>query len=259
MVMKGSLIKDTFEDREITIYIPPSCGAWNMTFPLLFVQDGEYLFETNAELLEHRFADGTLPEMILAGVKPHNRLDEYTPWHSRALVNIHPDFGGRGEDYIRFLTDRLKPYLQCNYYASGSRSETGIIGASLGGLISLYAASKRPDVFSKAGLISASLWYEGMLSFIRQEAASMAKGDGRYFFSVGTMEGVGKVTVQKDMVPLTRQAVHILTEGGIGPDRLKFVVTDGDIHEHSCFVRRFPEAVEWLFGQKENTNGILTA
>lgn len=249
MLMKGSLIKDQLEDREVTIYIPPSCGACNLTFPLLLVQDGDYLFASNTELLEHSFAQGRLPEMILAGVKPLNRLDEYTPWPAPALVAERPDFGGGGPEYIRFLAERLLPYLMSNYYADGSREMTGIIGASLGGLLSYYAGSVRPDVFGKVGMLSASLWYPGMMEFIRQDAPAAAGRDQRLYMSVGTREGEGKETVQKEMPALNREAFHVLASSGMGADRLRLDVEEGAYHEHSSFVRRFPEAVEWLFGR----------
>lgn len=248
MLMKGSLIKDTYEGKEITVYIPPSCGAWNMTFPLLFVQDGDYLFESNVEQLEAKFANGDLPELIVAGVAPHNRLDEYTPWPAGALVDSRPGFGGRADEYIRFLIDRLKPYLEANYYAQSGRGQTGVLGASLGGLLALYAGCRRPDAFTRYGLLSASMWYEGMLSFIHRESARLAAGDSRLYVSVGSLEGVGKETVQKDMVPFTMQAVQMLRQSGFGPERLRFDVVDGGIHEHNWFVNQFSRAVEWLYG-----------
>ncbi|RAU92707.1 alpha/beta hydrolase [Paenibacillus sp. YN15] len=249
MLMKGSLIKDQLEDREITIYLPPSCGACNLRLPLLVVQDGDYLFASNTEFLESSFAQGRLPEMIIAGVKPFNRLDEYTPWPAPALVPERPDFGGGGPEYIRFLTERLLPYLMSNYYADGSREMTGIIGASLGGLLSYYAGAIRPDVFGKVGMLSASLWYRGIMDFIRQDAPSAAARNQRMYMSVGTREGEGKETAQKEMPALNREAYGLLAQSGIGPDRLRLDVEEGAFHEHSSFVRRFPEAMEWLFGQ----------
>lgn len=248
MLMKGSLIKEQLDDREVTIYIPPSCGACSLTFPLLLVQDGDSLFTANTELLECSFALGKLPEMIIAGVKPVNRLNEYTPWPAPALVPERPDFGGDGAAYIHFLTERLLPYLKSNYYADGRREMTGILGASLGGLISYYAGVVRPDVFGLVGLLSASLWYRGMMDFIRQDATAAAGRGQRLYMSVGTREGEGKGTVQKDMPELNKEAFRLLRQNGIGSDRLRLEVEEGAFHEQSSFVRRFPEAVEWLFG-----------
>lgn len=246
--MKGSLIKDTFEGRELTLYIPPSCGAWNMTFPLLFIQDGDYLFESNLEELERKFADDALPELILAGVEPRNRLNEYTPWPAQALVPERPDFEGGGDAYLAFLADRLMPYLENNYYASGAPSQTGILGASLGGLLSLYAGIRRPEVFSRLGLLSPSMWYEGMLPFVRRHASVLAESGARIYMSIGTLEGEGKSTAQKDMLPLARETAEILSLAGTGPDRLRFTVTEGGTHAASWFVQRLPAAVQWLYG-----------
>lgn len=249
MLMKGSLIKDQLDNREVTIYISPSCGACNLTFPLLLVQDGDGLFESNTDLLELRFSEGLLPEMILAGVKPVNRLDEYTPWPAPALVPERPDFGGGGPAYITFLVERLLPYLMNNYYADGSRENTGILGASLGGLIAYYAAAVRPDVFGRVGMLSASLWYKGMLDFIRGDAPAAAGRNQRIYMSVGTREGEGKATAQKDMPALNREAWTLLGQHGMGADRLRLDVVEGSFHEHTSFVRRFPAAVDWLFGR----------
>lgn len=99
--------------------------------------------------LEHMFARGTLGELILVGIEPKNRLDEYTPWHAKALSDPYPDFGGQDSHYLSFLVEKLKPYIDRKYKTDGRREQTGIIGASLGGLISIYAAYLYPDVFGK--------------------------------------------------------------------------------------------------------------
>ncbi|WP_259462719.1 alpha/beta hydrolase-fold protein [Caldibacillus debilis] len=74
---------------------------------------------------------------------------EYTPWRAKALSDPYPDFGGQGSHYLSFLVEKLKPYIDRKYKTDGRREQTGIIGASLGGLISIYAAYLYPDVFGK--------------------------------------------------------------------------------------------------------------
>jgi hypothetical protein len=88
-----------------------------------------------------------------------------------------------------------------------------------------------------------------MMDFIRQDAQAAAERDQRLYMSVGTREGEGKATVQKDMPALNRAAFELLAVSGLGPDRLRLDTEEGAFHEQSSFVRRFPEAVEWLFGQ----------
>ncbi|MNO00632.1 hypothetical protein D3C81_2205610 [compost metagenome] len=51
------------------------------------------------------------------------------------------------------------------------------------------------------------------------------------------------------MPALNHEAFRLLSQSGIGPDRLKLDVEEGAFHDHSSFVRRFPDAVDWLFGR----------
>jgi enterochelin esterase family protein len=53
---------------------------------------------------------------------------------------------------VRFLADELLPALTTQYALSPDRMQRAVIGPSLGGLISLYTGSRRPEAF---GLIAA--------------------------------------------------------------------------------------------------------
>ena len=77
-----------------------------------------------------------------------DRLNEYSPW-----VNAQYG-GGQGDEYIEFLVSTLKPYIDANYRTLPGRNTTGIMGSSMGGLISMYGFSERQDIFAKAGMFS---------------------------------------------------------------------------------------------------------
>jgi len=80
------------------------------------------------------------------------RINEYCPWENTAYG------GGDGAAYVNFIVNTLKPYIDENYRTLAGREHTGIMGSSLGGLISLYAAIEHQDVFSKAGIFSPAFW-----------------------------------------------------------------------------------------------------
>ena len=81
------------------------------------------------------------------------RINEYSPWVNASYG------GGDGDKYARFIVETLKPYIDQNYRTSPEREKTGIMGSSMGGLISFYIGLKYQEVFSKIGIFSPSFWF----------------------------------------------------------------------------------------------------
>lgn len=249
--MNGTLVMESFEGRELFIYLPPSYETSRAKFPVVYVQDGGYLFDPrqNHSLvrLERMFAHGELGELLLVGIEPKNRLDEYTPWYAKALSDKYADFGGQGFRYLSFLVEELKPYIDREYKTDSRRQQTGMIGASLGGLISIYAAYLCPNVFGKIGSISGSFWYEGFIDFMQSKNVDPGL---KIYMDVGSVEGIEKQSIQKEMVLKTKEAYTILLNNGLTRERLQFVLEEGAPHDRIFFSKRFPEAVKWLYSNE---------
>jgi predicted alpha/beta superfamily hydrolase len=169
------------QERAISVYVPPNYDARQDRYPVAYVQDGDELFAPgygdSLTVLEAMFDRGELEPLLLAGIEPKGRIGEYTPWPAKALSGKFADFGGKGSEYIAFVGEELKPFIDRQYRTKPGRSDTGIIGASLGGLISMYAAYKRPDLFGKIGSISGSYWYEGFVEYMRGNGIGGADWD----------------------------------------------------------------------------------
>jgi alpha-glucosidase len=75
------------------------------------------------------------------------RINEYSPWKNDSL-----GIGGDGDKYVKFIVNTLKPFIDRHYRTLSGRENTAIMGSSMGGLISLYAALEYPDVFGNAGI-----------------------------------------------------------------------------------------------------------
>ena len=130
-----------------------------------------------------------------------HRADEYSPFRDDRVG------GGRGDDYLSFLIDTLKPRIDAEFRTRRERAATGIMGSSMGGLISLYALLRRPDTFGFAGAMSPSLWFARGAIF--GVASAVAQWDGRLYLDTGTLEGRGHVRQIREMVRLLRRrAVH---------------------------------------------------
>lgn len=234
-------------DRELTLYLPPSYHQSDRCYPVAYVQDGGDSFMDCLNYLEHLFKNGRIGELILVGIATENRNDEYTPWPAKSLLEGRPPFGGRGREYVDEVADRIKPYIDERYRTLPEAEHTGIIGASFGGLISMFAGYWRPDTFGRIGMLSASLWYEGVMEFIRGHE-KLPPGL-RVYMSVGQYEGAYKQGIQQFMTPSNLEAYRIWTGKEGADSRVKLHVDPDGTHDPIFMSRRFPDAVSWLFAE----------
>ena len=70
--------------------------------------------------------------------------------------DTHRLVGGEGNAYVTFLTTQLKPYLDQNFPTK--IDDYGIVGSSMGALISFYAFLKYPTIFKKCAILSTAFW-----------------------------------------------------------------------------------------------------
>ena len=238
-------------NRKLVVHLPPSYDDSGRRFPVAYVQDGGELFAGCLNYLQHLHASGQLEEMILVGIVPHSRNEEYTPWPAAALADGFSPFGGRGRAYVDEVADVLKPYIDSHYRTKSDAKDTAILGGSLGGLISWFAGFWRPDTFGRIGMLSASFWYEGVIEFIRERES--AGYPLRMYMSVGEKEGIYKKNRQRQMVEQTKEACRLWLEKGMPASRLKLDLEPEGTHDDLFMMKQFPEALKWLFGREEKT------
>lgn len=237
--------------RELNVFLPPSYLAADRHYPVAYVQDDGDLFSCCYNYIDHLVAQGELTEIILVGIPSHERNREYTPWPAESLVQGLPTFDGMGSAYVQELADVIKPAIDSRYRTLPDAANTAIMGASLGGLISLFAGFWRPEVFGRLGLLSASFWYDGVMSFLRERQAPSCTQ--RIFMSVGDCEGIYKTNAQRNMVVSTKEVHAIWLEKGFPEQQLRFALTEGGTHDLLYMAQQFPQALQWLFGTKENS------
>lgn len=221
--------------RDVLIYLPPSYATGERRYPVLYMQDGQNLFDPVTafnghdwqvdETMERLSADGY--EAIVVGVYHggDQRLAEYNPfpgkWHSR------------GQEYIEFLSSSLKPFIDRNFRTLPEPAATGILGSSMGGLISLYAFLHRPEIFGLCGAMSPSLFVGH--GAILKDARDAEFHLGKIYLDNGTRE------------PSARPVFEILQNKGyrIRTD-IKYVAEHDGRHTESAWARRLPGAVRFL-------------
>ena len=228
--------------RRIWLYLPPDYDDSNENFPVLYMQDGQNLFDTYTsysgewevdETLNNLFDDGyQVPIVIGIDNGGGERLNEYSPW-----VNLQYG-GGEGDEYIDFIVNTLKPYVDSNYRTISNRESTGIMGSSMGGFISHYGVLKHQDIFSKAGIFSPSYWFSDTVWTFTTEMGK--QNNMKLYQLIGGQEGVEAVA---DM-----WAMHdVLANLGFNEDELlSLEVPDGE-HNETFWRNQFAAAYLWMF------------
>ncbi|MEE4176260.1 MAG: alpha/beta hydrolase-fold protein [Bacteroides sp.] len=235
--------------RRIWIYFPPDYENSGEQYPVLYMHDGQNLFDQATsfagewevdETLNDLFEEGQ-PVPIVVGIDNGggDRIDEYTPW----LNNQYG--GGDGDLYANFIIETLKPFIDENYRTFPGREHTGVMGSSLGGLISFYIAHKHQDVFSKAGIFSPSFWFSDSVYTFASETGK--QHPMKYFIMGGSNESSGLVDQMQAMV-------DTLFSIGFGESEVTLVVVPGGQHNEILWQSQFGQAYQWLF----NTSATYT-
>ncbi len=232
-------------NRRIWIYLPPDYTAdTSKRYPVLYMHDGQNLFDAATSFAGEWQVDESLNTLhqqgdygcIVVGIDNGGqfRLDEYSPW-----VNAQYNAGGQGDAYIDFVVSTLKPHIDSLFRTLPGRRTTGIMGSSMGALISMYAFSERQDVFSRAGIFSPAFWFAGSKP-AEHVAAHSRQGEARVYFLAGGKE---PASVAQNM----QVVADSLSKAGFGPDEQFFSVPADGEHQEWFWRREFPRAYQWLF------------
>ncbi len=231
--------------RDIHVYLPPSYEHSGRHYPVVYMHDGQNLFDHEMSFAGEWGVDETLEriahegvEAIIVGVPNMGdaRTHEYSPYRDNRLG------GGDGDAYVRFLTDTLKPLVDSQFRSRREPEHTGLAGSSMGGLISLYAFLRRPDVFGFAGVMSPSLWFAR--SAIFDDVQQLPSWDGRLYLDTGTAEGRRHVRQTREMARmLRRKARHPRLQ-------LRYAEDRGAGHNEAAWASRFERAIRWLLPRK---------
>ena len=234
------VVPSTGRQHGLFIYVPPGYSDHpERRYPVIYMQGGEDLFDLKTYGSEWQ-VDETLNRMartdgfeaIVVGIDSSEKwMAEYNPYPGPPLKEAE------GADYMRFVVEVVKPYVDRTYRTLPDRAHTAMMGASMGGLISHYALQAYPQVFSKYGLLSTSYWASPELVERAQKQA--LPPDTRIYLYIG---GEENAPMEQD----TRAMATILARQGRSEDVALRVDPGGD---HSTEARRlvFPDVVRWLF------------
>jgi predicted alpha/beta superfamily hydrolase len=234
-------------DRDITVYVPPGYEATDRRYPVLYMHDGQNLFNPATSYVPGRIwnVQGTADRLIEAGeIEPlivvgiantgKQRLGEYTPTENYKLG------GGNADLYGRLIIEELKPMIDAGFRTLPDAENTGMAGSSLGGLVTLYLGLSRPDVFRRLAVLSPSIWWDHkiILSFVKD---AMPKPPVKIWLDAGTKEGTRTI---RDAALLNK----LLTQQGWkdGEDLMYLQVPGGE-HDEASWAARVEPFLRFLF------------
>jgi predicted alpha/beta superfamily hydrolase len=236
------------DHHDLIVYLPPMYEAdGDRRFPLLYMQDGQNLFDPETSFIKGNYwrlgetadaliKDGAIEPLIIVGIYNSGvkRIDEYTPVEDKRLG------GGQADAYGCMLVEELKPFIEGQYRTQPGAENCGMGGSSLGGLVTLYLGLQYPEVFSKLAVMSPSVWWRSR-TILRTVGALEKKPELRIWLDIGTKESTRAV-------PDARLLRDGLIKKGwqLGED-LAYFEAEGGEHTESAWALRAGPMLQFLF------------
>jgi predicted alpha/beta superfamily hydrolase len=146
--------------HSLRVYLPPGYDENTCrTFSVMYMQDGRNLFFPQEAFMgqdwgvDDRLAllngMNAIVQMMIVGIFSEARMQEYTS----------PGY----ENYGRSVVEEVKPYIDSHFRTRPGPSATGVMGSSLGGVVSFYMGWQWPEVFGNVGCLSSTFTHKDNL------------------------------------------------------------------------------------------------
>jgi predicted alpha/beta superfamily hydrolase len=142
--------------------------------------------------------------------------------------------------------NEVMPFIYERYRIARGPENTGLGGASLGALISLYTVIERPGVFGQMLLESPSLFVSHRR--ILKHSRHFRQWPAKVFLAIGTRES-GREDKDSQVVEDVRELERSLRRAGLDESRLLVKIDQGASHNEGEWAKRFPDALSFLFGK----------
>jgi len=234
--------------RRYQVYLPPGYATSKKRYPVLYMHDGQNVFDDRTSFVGEWGVDEAMDdlartqrlEVIVVAIEHGNdkRINELKPWDNEKYGK------GEAEQYLRFIVEVVKPRIDAQYRTRRDRAHTGIMGSSLGGLTSWYAAFKYPKVFGRIGVFSPSYWIAPQ-AYELEPRKRIPPATGMYQLTGGREGDVkaGDKTVENS------ERMEAMLRHDQPKLKLRAVLDPEGEHNEKFWRAHFPAAIEYLFAR----------
>ncbi len=187
----------------VFVYLPSGYRAdAQKRYPTIFVTDGgEYItLALMLNVLDNMIAEKRIRPIIAVFVDPRTDIND-----SQTSKRMN-DYS-MSDAFVNFMVREVRARLIKKYRMLNDPTQTAIMGASLGGLISTYAAFTRPDVFGLCAAQSPSFWWKKKA--IIRTIASGSKKNIKFYIDTGTIrDAQAEASEMRDVLKRKGYRVH---------------------------------------------------
>lgn len=263
--------------RFIDVWLPEGYND-KKKYAVLYMHDGQNLYDSAVTWNKQEWAvDNTISsllsekkirDVIVVGVwNTTNRYLEYLPQRpfqsltpaerdtllaksKKSGTDLFMAGGPDSDNYLKFLVQELKPYIDTHYATRPDRANTFVAGSSMGGLISMYAICEYPDVFG--GAVCMSTHWPGLfnadnplpaafLSYLKTRLPDPATH--KLYFDCGD------ATLDAQYPPLQKEVDNLMDFKGWTAKNWLTKYFPGDDHTERSWRKRFDIPLIFLLGK----------
>lgn len=242
--------------RIFDVWVPADYSA-AQKYPVIYMHDGQNLFDPALaynsmdwgvdETMQRIIAEGKARPAIVVGIwSSDSRPKEFSPERAFNENNADPKKykmppGTGSDNYLRFIVEELKPFIDKNYSTLSDRENTFVIGSSMGALMSLYAISEYPEIFGAAACMSTHFPLGDGVMVDYMEKYLPSPETHRLYFDFGTID------LDTEYKKYQERADKIVEKKGFVKDiNWKTINFQGDGHNEYFWRRRINVPLEFL-------------
>ncbi|MFO7674546.1 MAG: alpha/beta hydrolase-fold protein [Lutibacter sp.] len=260
--------------RNVDVWLPADYDE-TKKYAVLYMHDGQMLFDAETtwnkqewkvdEIVGGLLKEQKIRDCIVVAIWNHSDI-RHTDYYPQKPFDLLPqkfkdsmieisqkqfgtDFKGPNSDnYLKFIVEELKPYIDANFSVYKNPENTFISGSSMGGLISMYALCEYPKVFGGAACLSTH-W----IGFSPQENSPVPESFFTYleanlpsptthkiYFDYGTK------TLDEFYLPYQHRVDEVLKLKGYDASNSRNLKFEGHDHSENSWNQRFQMPVQFL-------------
>lgn len=264
--------------RTVDVWLPSNYSK-DKKYSVLYMHDGQMLFDASStwnkqewmvdDIVSRLNSENKIQDIIVVAIwnipnlrhmdlypnKPYQSLSKEIQESIQTEVKKakfpFDDKKINSDNYLKFIVKELKPYIDKNYSVYTDAKNTGIMGSSMGGLISMYAICEYPKVFGKAACLSTH--WVGFRDFENNPIpesffAYMEKNlpnpkNHKIYFDYGTE------TLDASYLKYEYRVDEVMQSNGYKTENYKSLKFEGENHSEASWQKRINIPIEFMFGK----------